>query len=97
MVVETQFNPGGDMHRKLISLPLIVVLFAVILFHPSPAYAYLDPGTGSALLQGVLASLAALVVVGRLYWYRALRFLGLAGGQTLSGKAARGGGQDQRS
>ena len=41
------------------------------------AYAYLDPGTGSALLQGVLAALAAIVVTAKLYWHRLLRFLGI--------------------
>ena len=78
------------MRRKVTSLPLIVVVSAVILFYPSPAHAYIDPATGSALLQGVLASLAALVVIGKLCWYRALRFLGLASGQTRTGKAAGG-------
>lgn len=41
------------------------------------AYAYLDPGTGSALLQGILAALAAIVVVAKLYWHRLLRFFGI--------------------
>ncbi len=41
------------------------------------AYAYLDPGTGSALLQGVLAALAAIAVIAKLYWHRLLRFLGI--------------------
>jgi hypothetical protein len=41
------------------------------------AYAYLDPGTGSALLQGVLAALAAIVVAAKLYWHRLLRFFGI--------------------
>lgn len=85
------------MRRKVISPPLIVVVSAVILFYPSPAHAYIDPATGSALLQGVLASLAALAVIGRLYWYRALRFLGLASRQTRTGKAAEGVRQDRRS
>ena len=34
------------------------------------AHAYLDPGTGSMLLQGLIAGLAATsVVIGR-YWYK---------------------------
>ena len=41
------------------------------------AYAYLDPGTGSALLQGILAALAAIAVIVKLYWHRLLRFLGI--------------------
>ncbi len=41
------------------------------------AYAYLDPGTGSALLQGVLAAVAAIAVTAKLYWHRLLRFFGI--------------------
>ena len=33
-----------------------------------PAHAYLDPGTGSMLLQGLLAGIAGAAVVLRLYW-----------------------------
>ena len=40
------------------------------------AYAYLDPGTSGALIQGILAALATTAVVGKLYWYRLLRFFG---------------------
>jgi hypothetical protein len=43
----------------------------------STAHAYLDPGTGSALLQGILAALAAIVVAAKLYWHRLLRFFGI--------------------
>lgn len=41
------------------------------------AYAYLDPGTGSALLQGVLAAVAAIAITAKLYWHRLLRFFGI--------------------
>ena len=49
----------------------------VVLSLPSTAFAYLDPGTGSALLQGVLGALAAIGIVLKLYWHRLLRLLGL--------------------
>lgn len=42
-----------------------------------PARAYLDPGTGSAILQGVLGALAAIAVVAKLYWHRLLVLLGV--------------------
>jgi hypothetical protein len=50
----------------------------IAIFIATPAYAYLDPGTGSAILQGILGALAAVAVVTKLYWYRILRFLGLS-------------------
>lgn len=36
----------------------------------SPAYAYLDPGTGSMLLQGLLGGIAAFFAVGGMYWQK---------------------------
>lgn len=44
---------------------------------PIDVFAYLDPGTGSAILQGILGGLAALAVVPKLYWHRFLKLLGI--------------------
>ena len=41
-----------------------------LLFAPD-AFAYLDPGTGSILLQGLIAAVAATVTFFSLYWQRA--------------------------
>ncbi len=41
----------------------------------SDAYAYLDPGTGSMLLQGLIAGVAAGLVIIKLYWYKVKAFL----------------------
>jgi hypothetical protein len=40
----------------------------------TPAYAYLDPGTGSMMLQLMLGGVAGAVVVGKLYLRRATDF-----------------------
>ena len=32
------------------------------------AFAYLDPGTGSIIVQGVIGAIAGGLVVGRMYW-----------------------------
>jgi hypothetical protein len=40
----------------------------------SPAYAYLDPGTGSMMLQLMLGGVAGIMVVGKLYLRRAQDF-----------------------
>lgn len=45
-------------------------LVLLIVLVPSPAYAYLDPGTGSILLQALLAGFAGLGVVGKLFWHK---------------------------
>ena len=47
------------------------------LFLSLPAHAYLDPGTGSMLLQVVLGGVAAVAVAVKLYWYKILSILGI--------------------
>jgi hypothetical protein len=41
------------------------------------AFAYLDPGSGSMILQAVVGGVAAGAVVAKLYWRRLLGFLGI--------------------
>ena len=38
---------------------------------------YIDPGTGSIILQSIAAAVAGAAIVGKLYWHRILKFLGL--------------------
>jgi hypothetical protein len=40
------------------------------------AHAYLDPGTGSMILQVLLGGVAGLALVGKLYWHKLLLFFG---------------------
>jgi len=40
------------------------------------AWAYLDPGSGSMLLQVILGGVAAVGVVCKMYWYRIKAALG---------------------
>jgi hypothetical protein len=39
--------------------------------------AYLDPGSGSMILQAVVGGVAAAAVMAKFYWRRLLGFLGL--------------------
>ena len=43
---------------------------AILLMFTEPAHAYLDPGTGSIILQGLIAAVAGAMVTARLYWGR---------------------------
>ena len=52
------------------------LLAALLVLAASPAHAYLDPGTGSMILQGLLAGIAGALVMGRLYWMRVKQFFG---------------------
>ncbi len=52
-----------------------LVFFSAIGVAP-PAHAYLDPGTGSMLLQLLLGGVAGVLVVGKLYWHHVTSFFG---------------------
>jgi len=43
----------------------------------NPAYAYLDPGTGSMMLQILLGGLAGLIVILKLFWHRLIALFGI--------------------
>lgn len=60
---------------KIMKTFFILTLVALILCS-SPVWAYLDPGSGSMLLQVILGGLAAVGVVLKMYWYRIKAALG---------------------
>lgn len=39
--------------------------------------AYIDPGTGSIILQSIAAAVAGAAIIAKLYWHRILRLFGL--------------------
>jgi hypothetical protein len=43
----------------------------------STAQAYLDPGTGSMILQVLLGGVAGIALAGKLYWQRLRSMLGM--------------------
>ena len=57
------------MEKRSLFLSLMAVLFLT-----SPAYAYLDPGTGSILLQALIGGIAASVTVVSMYYQRIKAF-----------------------
>ncbi len=62
--------------------------FGAILFVASsaaPAYAYLDPGTGSMMLQLVIGGVAGAIVVGKLYMQRVTEFFRSFGRRNRAG------------
>ena len=42
----------------------------IVLSICSPAYGYIDPGTGSLIIQGVLGAIAAIGVTMKIYWHK---------------------------
>lgn len=62
------------LRHRLEPLTLGIVFIAVSA--ASPAWAYLDPGTGSMILQLMLGGVAGAVVIGKLYFRKAAALLG---------------------
>lgn len=54
-----------------------LIVLTVALFTQS-AWAYLDPGTGSMLLQVILGGIAAIGVALKLFWHKIRVALGLS-------------------
>ena len=52
-----------------LALRAVFVLLAVLSL-ASPAYAYLDPGTGSMLVSAVIGVVAAVGLALKMFWYR---------------------------
>jgi len=51
------------------------VLAVVLILAPSNAYAYIDPGTGSYILQIVLAALLGALFALKMFWRNVKDFL----------------------
>jgi hypothetical protein len=66
--------------RVILTLVSITTLWFLVL-SASSAYAYLDPGSGSMILQVLLGGLAALAVILKLYWHRFLTLFGIDKGK----------------
>jgi len=52
----------------------VALVLAACLSIASPAYAYLDPGTGSMLISAVLGVAAAVALAVKMFWYRLVGF-----------------------
>ena len=61
---------------KKTNVILFTLLFLFVVGIHRPAFAYLDPGTGSMMLQLLLGGVAGALVVGNLYWQRIKTFFG---------------------
>jgi hypothetical protein len=57
---------------KKYSLHLSII---ILLTYISPAHAYLDPGTGSIILQAILGFIAASIATLSFYWNKVKFFL----------------------
>ncbi len=79
--MSTRYVKSGFLLLSLPSLVFILFIFTFTLgflaAFPPPAQAYLDPGSGSMLLQILLGGTAGLAVLLKLYWHRLLLVFGV--------------------
>ena len=61
----------------------ILVIAGLLLAYSQQAAAYLDPGTGSMVLQGIIAGIAVVGFTIKNYWYRIRAFFGKAAPTSL--------------
>ena len=57
------------------NLKFLFLIFGLISY-TSPAYAYLDPGTGSMLVQGLIGGIAVVMSFLSIYWQKVKAFFG---------------------
>jgi len=57
---------------KMVIVFLNIPLMSIILH----VLAYIDPGTGSIILQAVAAAVAGAAIAAKFYWHRILKFFG---------------------
>jgi len=58
---------------------VLLITVWVLLFLSAPAHAYLDPGSGSMILQVLLGGLAAIGVAVKIFGRRILEFFRIRG------------------
>jgi hypothetical protein len=59
----------SPIYISMLHAPVISLLPNIIL--------YIDPGTGSIILQAVAAAIAGVAIAAKIYWHSLLKFLGL--------------------
>ncbi len=55
----------------------LILLASIVLLLPNSAFAYLDPGSGSMIFQGLVAAIFSGLFLIKTYWRKILRALGL--------------------
>ncbi len=51
-----------------------LILLCLLVLASGPAFAYLDPSTGSMVISAIVGVFATLVIAAKTYWYRIKRF-----------------------
>jgi hypothetical protein len=61
----------------MMKFAIIIFIVWLLFICASPAYAYVDPGSGGMLVQLLLGGVAGVAVLVRMYWQRCLKLVRL--------------------
>jgi len=53
---------------------IVAFVFCAFVLWPTESFAYIDPGTGSIIIQGIVGAIAAIGVTLKLYRYRIVAY-----------------------
>ncbi len=53
------------------------VISVIISVDPQVVTGYIDPGTGSIILQAMVGAIAGVAIAVKLFWHRILKFFGV--------------------
>ena len=53
----------------------LLIIYLIVLFFSSPAYAYLDPGTGNAIIAAIIGVFAAIIWNIKKIWFKFIKIL----------------------
>jgi hypothetical protein len=68
-------------HRKCLTHSVVFALLLLIASAPA-AHAYIDPGTGSYVIQLLIAALAGIAVAIKIYWSKIKGFFSRSSSET---------------
>jgi predicted membrane channel-forming protein YqfA (hemolysin III family) len=64
-------------HQAMDRIATYVIITALLAASAPPAFAYLDPASGSMLLQMIVGGVAGLALAVKMFWHRILGFFGV--------------------
>jgi hypothetical protein len=65
-----QFVPNRKSSPRATLAPLALAVILALVLMPAPAMAYLDPGTGSFVIQGIIAAIVGGGFAVKMFWGR---------------------------
>jgi hypothetical protein len=69
-IVTVNRLPGPNVMRTALTGALLAAMIMLVSSFDGTLYAYLDPGTGSIVIQAVIAGIVGALAIVRLYWHK---------------------------